>query len=116
MKALLLFALLGLLVSCGGSGDTVLVARSTGEKQCEPETRESLADSRQRLINNGIDVIASECGADGQVRAAVCGNERGTYNAHRIHQNNTVDARDLDYLPVSEIELYQAAECPAGEF
>ena len=114
LKILTSATLSALLVACGGSGghnnasnfseenETVYI--DDGAIQCgfyglsEEETA-------QMLINNGIDVIESQCGfLTGMDIAAQCGLGDVNINLHLIDAQNLRDAQALGFESVSVLE------------
>jgi len=103
-----------LTVACGDESkkETSVVYITDSSVQCE-FLGNSPDITAQVLIDNGIDVIKSECGFYNHGVFAVCGSQTSQINLHTIHKENLVDADRLGYKSVAEItEGYTvAAEC-----
>jgi hypothetical protein len=79
-----------------GPGD-VLVYRSRQSVQCGSRGL-TPAQSAQRLIDGGIDVIKSGCGSlTGVFVPAVCGGDTGDILIHEIRRENLPDAEKLGF-------------------
>lgn len=98
-------------MACGGGGEDgttqpgdILVYEGRQSLQCETRgltTRESA----QKLINGGIDVIASNCGAiTGIAYPALCGSPTGEILIHEIRQVNLPDAEQRGFQPVRTLQ------------
>jgi len=86
------------------------VYKSDSSIQCE-STGIDLDVMAMELINAGIDVVCSQKGSDGLVRAAVCGAGTGGINVYTINTSNLVDTKALGFSPVSELSEYQDQPC-----
>ncbi|SRR5690349_22622676 len=78
-------------------------------------------ESAQKLINGGIDVIASNCGVvTGVVYAAVCGQATGEILIHEIRRVNVPDAEQRGFNPVVELQdpvsgvSWEKVDCQTG--
>ena len=107
---------------CAGQGDSSITApdeyaivyKSTEAIQCQfegnpPET------TAQELIDNGIDVLGSECGfITGTEVPSVCGIGDLSINIHTIHVQNLDIAIDLGFTDVASLpeeQGYEITEC-----
>lgn len=115
----LLIIVLISLISCGGSDSSgfVTVYKSTGAIQCE-SSGVSFEDSAQVLIENGIDVIESNCGFLTNLSVpTVCGAGTTGINLHQISRTSLQDVENLGYTDVSTLANettgsgYQVVEC-----
>ena len=77
--------------------------------------------SAQKLIEGGIDVIASHCGAvTGVVYVALCGTETGEILIHEIRGVNLRDAEQRGFNPVTELQdpasgtNWEKVDCQTG--
>ena len=77
--------------------------------------------SAQKLVDGGIDVIASHCGAvTGVVYVALCGTETGEILIHEIRGVNLRDAEQLGFNPVTELQdpasgtNWEKVDCQTG--
>ena len=77
--------------------------------------------SAQKLVDGGIDVIASHCGAvTGVVYVALCGTETGEILIHEIRGVNLRDAEQLGFNPVTELQdpasgtSWEKVDCQTG--
>jgi hypothetical protein len=77
--------------------------------------------SAQRLIEGGIDVIASNCGVmTGIFYAAVCGEATGEILIHEIRSVNLPDAEQRGFNPVTELQdpvsgtSWEKVDCQTG--
>jgi len=80
----------------------VLVYESRQAIQCESAGL-TPAQSAQKLVNGGIDVLESNCGANALMYVAVCGAGNGDILIHRIRRSNLDDAERLGFNPVEEL-------------
>ena len=78
-------------------------------------------ESAQKLINGGIDVIASNCGVvTGVVYAAICGQATGEILIHEIRRVNVPDAEQRGFNPVVELQdpvsgvSWEKVDCQTG--
>ena len=97
--------MLSLLLSCSNSTEkeTAQVYIHNGAVQCESSGL-SKEETAQRLIDNGIDVLKSECGRlTGVAFAAVCGGATGGINLHTIVSQNLLDAQRLGYKSIADL-------------
>lgn len=99
---------------------TVRVFISNGHTQCNDNAMR-LSQTQMMLVNAGIDVLDSACGAiTGVAFPAVCGGPTGEINLHTIRQVNLSDADRLGFRDVAAIGRdpqvpgtgYQEAACP----
>ncbi len=108
MSCRLLLSAACLLAACSGdsgsgAADGALVYTGTGAAQCETGGL-SLEQSAQRLIDAGIDVLDSACGAmTGVAFAAVCGAPTGEILVHEIRDVNAPHAREIGYESVETL-------------
>jgi len=77
--------------------------------------------SAQKLIDGGIDVIASNCGVvTGVAYAAVCGQATGEILIHEIRRVNVPDAEQRGFNPVTELQdpvsgvSWEKVDCETG--
>lgn len=77
--------------------------------------------SAQKLIDGGIDVIASNCGiVTGVAHAAVCGEATGEILIHEIRGVNLPDAERRGFNPVVELQdrasgtNWEKVDCQTG--
>ena len=103
----LIAAICAFTTSCGGSNssdseiNSVQVFISNGSIHCGFEGN-SPAQTAQLLIQNGIDVIESQCGIiTGLARPAVCGSATDEVNIHTIFRANQNAAEELGFQPES---------------
>lgn len=100
------------LISCGGNkssnvashaGENIIVYISKGNKQCSHDGL-SADGSVRVLVNAGVDVIETFCGAiTGLAFAAVCGGGTGDIIAHKIRKVNLSSAKELGYEDVETL-------------
>lgn len=83
--------------------EQVLVFISNEAIQCEFKGLMP-AETAQKLINIGVDVIESQCGMIGGGVMALCGLSTQEINIHTIHSQNVEDAKGAGFRPVSFIE------------
>ncbi len=104
MKIIFVF-MFSLLLSCTSptEKETAQVYMNKGAVQCESSGL-SKEESAQRLIDNGIDVLKSECGQlTGVAFATVCGGATGDINLHTIVSQNLLDAERLGYESIADL-------------
>jgi len=115
------------LPGCGGDpapgtsqpGD-LLVYESRQAVQCGSRGL-TTQQSAQKLVNGGIDVIASSCGVvTGVVYIALCGTETGEILIHEIRGVNLRDAEQRGFNPVTELQdpasgtSWEKVDCQTG--
>jgi hypothetical protein len=112
-KYLLLLFLLILNIACfhDTKKSTVKVFKYDGSVQCGSAGID-LDVMVFELINGGVDVLCSQKGHDGLVRATVCGNDTGNINIYKIHKSNLTDAENISFLSVNTLSEYQDTKCP----
>lgn len=121
MKFLYSVVLVMLLSSCSGDSSdssdqhSVYVYDTDLVRSCDHPENETLQQSAQALISEGVDVITSSCGEiTGVAWPEVCGSPTGRINVHLIHRNNLVDAEPLGYKSVDRIDEVATSD-GAGE-
>lgn len=79
------------------------------------------SQSAQKLINGGIDVIASNCGVvSGVAYVALCGTETGEILIHEIPAVNIPDAEQRGFNRVTELQdpvsgiSWEKVDCQTG--
>ena len=88
----------------------VKVYKYDGSIQCDSAGVE-LDTMALELINIGIDVVCSQKGHDGLVRATVCGGDTGNINIFKINRVNLSDAESIGFESVSTLGEYQDQKC-----
>lgn len=119
--------LLGLMTACGGDKTQdarfpdVLVFQSRQSIQCGSKGL-TPDQGAQRLINGGIDVVRSGCGAMTNVAfPAVCGNANGEILLHEIRRENLPDAERLGLQSIETLRNptdgagYVWTDCDTGQ-
>ena len=77
---------------------------NNGAIQCESKGL-SEVETAQILINEGIDVLKSQCAyITGIAIAAQCGLGGSNINLHTLNTQNLVDAQTLGFLSISELQ------------
>lgn len=104
---LLITALLSVSACSNESGDTLadsmLVYESKQAVQCESRGI-PLAESANRLVEGGVDVLESHCGQEtGVAYTTVCGGATTAINLHRINSVNLATANALGFTSVDEL-------------
>ena len=127
IRAKLAAVLAVLLPGCGDEpapgtsqpGD-LLVYESRQAVQCGSRGL-TTGQSAQKLIDGGIDVIASNCGVvTGVAYAAVCGQATGEILIHEIRRVNVPDAEQRGFNPVTELQdpvsgvSWEKVDCETG--
>ena len=110
--------LLFVIVGCNTNTDidTKIVYIDDGAIQCEYEGMSEI-ETAQILIDNGMDVLKSQCGyLSGIAVAAQCGLGDTSINLHTIPIQNLPDAQSLGYDSVSTLKRdndigYVITEC-----
>jgi hypothetical protein len=88
---------------------TAQVFIGNGHTQCD-NNGAPLAQTQMILVQGGIDVLGSACGAlTGIAYPAVCGAGTGEINIHRVRRENVVDAERLGFRNVSDIGVVSVA-------
>ena len=83
--------------------DSMLVFESKQAVQCESRGI-PLAESANRLVEAGIDVLESHCGQEtGVAYTTVCGGGTTAINLHRINAVNLATANALGFASVDEL-------------
>jgi hypothetical protein len=103
-----------LLAACASNPPDATLVFENGAPQCEPAA--SLESSARKLLDAGVDVLKSSCGAQtGVGYAAVCGGLSGELLVHEIRR---VDLPQAERLGFQEIEVlvdagtgYQLSDC-----
>lgn len=110
MKCLYVTAVAVLLSSCSGDSsdssdrNSVYVYDTDLVRSCDHPENETLQESAQALVSEGVDVISSTCGEiTGLAWPEVCGAPTGRINVHLIHRSNLVDVEPLGYKSVDRI-------------
>ena len=109
---LIIFALI-VLSSClhdDSSPSHIKVFKYDGSVQCDTSAI-GLDEMAMELINVGIDVVCSQKGNDGSLRAAVCGAGTGNINIYTINTSNLPDAEALGFESVNTLVDYQDEQC-----
>lgn len=88
----------------------IKVYKYEGSIQCDNAGVE-LDTMALELINIGIDVVCSQKGHDGMVRATVCGGDTGNVNIFKINRVNFPDAESIGFESVSTLGEYQDQKC-----
>lgn len=119
LRPLVSCALAAVLPGCGEEKNA-LVYEGRQAVQCGSRGL-TTAESAQKLIDGGIDVIASNCGiVTGQVYAAVCGAGTGEILIHEIRSENVRDAEQRGFNPVRELQdpvsgtTWEKVDCQTG--
>lgn len=86
------------------------IARLTGERQCE-RGGESLLEQQRRLEAAGVPVLASACGTDGRMYAAVCGGATGRLGIFSIHAEKQQAAQAAGFVPLNSLPDAQRTDC-----
>jgi len=111
-SSVILFTLI-VLVSCLYDDSTVSyvkVFKYDRSVQCE-NSGVAIDAMALELINIGVDVICSQKGHDGLVRAYLCGENTGIINIYKINKTNLIDAKNIGFESVSELSEYQDEKC-----
>jgi len=94
-----------------------IVYINDGAIQCESQGMSEL-ETAQTLIDNGIDVLRSQCGFQSDIAVvAVCGAGDVNINLHTINSQNLSDAQALGFESVSTLKNdvdrgYVLIDCP----
>lgn len=113
MKYIALTICISLLSACNqndSSSTYVKVYKDDNSVQCG-STGIELDVMGMELINAGIDVVCSQKGNDGMMRATVCDADTGNINIYEIYSVNLPDAVDIGFDPVSNLTEYQDQKC-----
>lgn len=94
----------------GGLYPTVKVFKYDKSVQCG-NTGITLDEMAMELINAGIDVICQQKGHDGLFYATACGIGTGNINIYTIPAKNLIDAQNISFSPVGELDNYQDEVC-----
>lgn len=90
-----------LLAACASNLPDATLVFENGAPQCEPAV--SLESSARKLLDAGVDVLKSSCGAQtGVGYAAVCGGLSGELLVHEIRR---VDLPEAERLGFQQIEV-----------
>ena len=119
MRIIYFVVVLFAIVACDTDSEkyTEIVYINDGAIQCESDGM-SVIETAQVLIDNGIDVIKSQCGyLSGVVVAAQCGLGDININLHTIPIQNLPDAQSLGFESVLTLRRdddigYVVIECP----
>ena len=120
INVFLTIVLVAVLLGCrdGGSssGENIFVYDTREILQCARAM--SLEESAQRLVDAGVDVLASTCGyRTGVAVPTVCGVPSTAFLAHKIREANLADAEDEGFLDVATLvdaeagTSYEFVEC-----
>jgi len=113
MKAIPLIIGILLMAACqhvATSATYTKVYKIDGSVQCG-YTGIELNAMALELTNAGIDVVCSQKGHDGLMRAAVCGADTGKLNIYTIEKKHLPDAESIGFKSVNELADYQDQEC-----
>ena len=93
---------------------TFVVYKSTGARQCEPDSGTSLAASQALLTNAKITLYKSSCGViTGVAYPAVCGGGTPNVNMHTIATTDVRTAMSLGYRQISTSSTpIEETKCP----
>ncbi|HWP21087.1 MAG TPA: hypothetical protein VNO84_18305 [Burkholderiaceae bacterium] len=86
------------------------VYKSLGSRQCEGGGPEPSALA-EPLRQAGVPVLATACGQDGRMRAAMCGLSDGRIAVFDIPADRLEDAQKLGYGPLSALPDATRAAC-----
>ncbi|VUD46233.1 hypothetical protein TDB9533_00782 [Thalassocella blandensis] len=117
MKKIKVSILTVLLAGCGGEStnespeefakkgvvENEWVFISDSSVQCGYEG-ESPEETQKLLLEAGIDVLESTCGHRTEAVPAVCGGVTTQINLHSIRTENVIDANNLGFTSVSDLE------------
>jgi hypothetical protein len=82
---------------------TILVFKSTGQRQCQPLTLTRQA-ARTQLTQRGVRVLSERCGWDGYLYSAVCGGATGYLYIFEIPESQVSDAQLAGFSLFSELK------------
>ena len=106
-------ALTAALIGCGGGDSTppsMSVYRYMGSVQCSGDGI-SLATMQEQLLEGGVTVLASACGADGKAHVAMCGAPDGAIGIFDIPAGQTARALSLSFARPSELPAATRVPC-----
>ncbi len=110
MRLLLACTLLAATAACASAPPPLAVYKPAGSRQCEgggtPPER-----MRAELEAAGVKVLATACGIDGRMHAAVCGGADGRLVILEIAPEQAAAAEKLGFQPLSKMPSAQRAEC-----
>lgn len=111
MKAIPLIIGTLLMVACQHvSSSYIKVYKYDGSVQCGYAGVE-LDTMVLELNNAGIDVVCSQKGHDGLMRAAVCGSDTGKLNIYVIESKNLSRAEAIGFKSTDSLADYRDQEC-----
>lgn len=116
MRIILILLCCTVFVACGGvagdpSATRVSLYKYSGSIQCTGGGK-SLAEMKRQLTDAGIPVLASSCGADGRVYAAMCGGADGRIGIFEISAKHSQAASVLGFAPLSKLPDATPIACP----
>jgi len=91
--------------SCAGEA-LMKIYKYDGSVQCDNSSGIKLHDMEQHLVEAGIDVMCSQQGNDGLLRAMACGMGTGRINIYTINPANLNDAKALGFESLSALPDY----------
>ena len=113
MKTISLIIGILLLAACqhvASSSSYIKVYKYDGSVQCG-YAGDELDTMGLELKNAGIDVVCSQKGHDGLMRAAVCGTGTGKLNIYVIERTNLSRAKSIGFKSVDALAEYRDQEC-----
>jgi hypothetical protein len=122
IKSTIVSAVVILSASCGSesadversvpyvSDDFVKVYKDDQKVQCV-ENGVALDEMAEELTVNGIDVLCSQKGSDGEPKDTACSIDEGSINVYLINAENEPDAVALGYDNVNTLPRYSDSRC-----
>jgi hypothetical protein len=96
--------------TAGSAAGPISVYKPLGSLQCSGGGTPVATLARQ-LADAGVVVLASRCGSDGRMRAAVCGGADGRLGLFDIASADAAQAQGLGFLPLAQLPGAHAVPC-----